>query len=167
MKKALRAVIERYELPVTLTPHQNIVLREVEPAWKEDIQRTLEAAGIMVRAAQARRRSAAPRTPALLVLHCAPAQQALQAPAGVLALARPAAYHPHLPPSLPLPPLQPAPPFAHRGLLDPASHTPPAASCCPCRTWPTWTASTACPWPALPCRCAAWPSARRSAACQT
>jgi sulfite reductase (ferredoxin) len=41
-KKALRAVIERYELPVTLTPSQNIILREVEPAWKEDIQATLE-----------------------------------------------------------------------------------------------------------------------------
>lgn len=48
MKKALRAVIERYELPVTLTPNQNIILRDVEPAWKEDVQHTLEAAGMKV-----------------------------------------------------------------------------------------------------------------------
>lgn len=45
-KKALRAVIERYELPVMLSANQNIILREVEPAWKEDIQATLEAAGM-------------------------------------------------------------------------------------------------------------------------
>ncbi len=49
MKKALRAIIERYELPVTLTPNQNIILRDVEPAWKEDVQRTLEASGMKVR----------------------------------------------------------------------------------------------------------------------
>eukprot|EP00878_Enallax_costatus_P011380 GHUV01011883.1.p1 GENE.GHUV01011883.1~~GHUV01011883.1.p1 ORF type:complete len:376 (+),score=104.69 GHUV01011883.1:903-2030(+) len=45
-KKALRNVIERYELPVTLTANQNVILRDVEPAWKEDIQATLEAAGL-------------------------------------------------------------------------------------------------------------------------
>jgi sulfite reductase (ferredoxin) len=41
-KKALRGVIERYELPVTLTANQNIILRDVQPAWKDDIQATLE-----------------------------------------------------------------------------------------------------------------------------
>lgn len=45
-KKALRAIIEKYEIPVTLTPHQNIILREIEPAWKEDIVLTLKAAGL-------------------------------------------------------------------------------------------------------------------------
>jgi sulfite reductase (ferredoxin) len=35
-------VIERYELPVTLTANQNIILRDVAPAWKDDIQATLE-----------------------------------------------------------------------------------------------------------------------------
>lgn len=45
-KKALRAVIERYELPVTLTPHQNIILRDVDPAWKADISATLAAVGL-------------------------------------------------------------------------------------------------------------------------
>jgi sulfite reductase beta subunit-like hemoprotein len=27
---------------VTLTANQNIILREIEPAWRDDIQRTLE-----------------------------------------------------------------------------------------------------------------------------
>lgn len=31
-----------YSPQVTLTANQNIILREVEPAWKADIQRTLE-----------------------------------------------------------------------------------------------------------------------------
>lgn len=42
-KKALRTVIEKYELPVTLTPHQNIILRDVEPACRADIEATLAA----------------------------------------------------------------------------------------------------------------------------
>ena len=46
-KKALRRVIERYELPVILTAQQNIVLTEVEPAWKQDIQDTLAKAGLL------------------------------------------------------------------------------------------------------------------------
>lgn len=41
-KKALRQVIEAYGLPVTLTANQNIILRDVEPAWKADIQAALE-----------------------------------------------------------------------------------------------------------------------------
>jgi hypothetical protein len=41
-KKALRAVIEQYAIPVTLTPNQNIILRDVEPAWQKDVQATLE-----------------------------------------------------------------------------------------------------------------------------
>lgn len=45
-KKALRNVIERYELPVTLTPHQNIILRDVDPAWKADISASLAAVGL-------------------------------------------------------------------------------------------------------------------------
>ncbi|KAI8462259.1 MAG: sulfite reductase [Monoraphidium minutum] len=46
-KKALRAIIESYGIPVTLTANQNIILREVDPAWKDDIQRTLQAAGLV------------------------------------------------------------------------------------------------------------------------
>jgi sulfite reductase (ferredoxin) len=46
MKHALRTVIERYELPVKLSPHQNIILLDVEESWKADIEATLKAASI-------------------------------------------------------------------------------------------------------------------------
>jgi len=45
-KKALRAVIEKYGIPVTITANQNLILREIEPAWKADLLATLGAAGI-------------------------------------------------------------------------------------------------------------------------
>jgi sulfite reductase (ferredoxin) len=45
-KKALRAVIEKYSIPVTITANQNLILREVEPAWKADILAILAAAGV-------------------------------------------------------------------------------------------------------------------------
>ncbi|GIL79238.1 hypothetical protein Vretifemale_8625 [Volvox reticuliferus] len=45
-KKALRAVIEKFELPVTLTPHQNIILRDVDPANKDEIMAMLRAGGV-------------------------------------------------------------------------------------------------------------------------
>ncbi|KAI3423846.1 hypothetical protein D9Q98_009681 [Chlorella vulgaris] len=45
-KKALRNVIERYELPVTITPNQNLILRDISPSWKDDILSTLKAAGV-------------------------------------------------------------------------------------------------------------------------
>mmetsp|Transcript_15684 Transcript_15684/g.47286 ORF Transcript_15684/g.47286 Transcript_15684/m.47286 type:complete len:680 (+) Transcript_15684:107-2146(+) len=45
-KKALRQVIERYELPVRLTANQNLILLDVEPAWKTDIATTLGTAGV-------------------------------------------------------------------------------------------------------------------------
>ena len=46
MKKALRNVIERYELPVRLTAQQDLLLTDVDPAWKADIMTTLKAAGV-------------------------------------------------------------------------------------------------------------------------
>jgi sulfite reductase (ferredoxin) len=46
MKKALRNVIERYELPVRLTAQQDMLLTDVDPAWKADIMATLQAAGV-------------------------------------------------------------------------------------------------------------------------
>ena len=46
MKKALRNVIERYELPVRLTANQDLLLTDVDPAWKADIMATLKAAGV-------------------------------------------------------------------------------------------------------------------------
>ncbi|KAJ9532327.1 hypothetical protein QJQ45_010368 [Haematococcus lacustris] len=45
-KKALRAVIEKYGIPVTITANQNLILRELEPAWKADVAATLAAAGV-------------------------------------------------------------------------------------------------------------------------
>lgn len=45
-KKALRNVIERYELPVSITPNQNLILRDINPSWKDDILSTLQAAGL-------------------------------------------------------------------------------------------------------------------------
>lgn len=45
-KRALRNVIERYEIPVTITPNQNLILRNISPSWKDDILSTLGAAGI-------------------------------------------------------------------------------------------------------------------------
>ncbi|GIL61196.1 hypothetical protein Vafri_15584 [Volvox africanus] len=45
-KKVLRAVIEKFELPVTLTPHQNIILRDVDPTHKDEITAMLRAGGV-------------------------------------------------------------------------------------------------------------------------
>ncbi len=45
-KKALRAVIEKYGINVVITANQNLILRDVEPAWKADIQATLAAGGV-------------------------------------------------------------------------------------------------------------------------
>jgi sulfite reductase beta subunit-like hemoprotein len=39
-------VIERHGIPVTLTANQNILLRDIEPAWREEIQATLEVRGL-------------------------------------------------------------------------------------------------------------------------
>ena len=46
MKKALRRVIERYELPVRITPNQNLILCDIEESWKADIISTLSTAGV-------------------------------------------------------------------------------------------------------------------------
>jgi hypothetical protein len=44
-KKALRNVIERYELPVAITANQNLILRDISPSWKDDILSTLKVGG--------------------------------------------------------------------------------------------------------------------------
>lgn len=46
LKKALRRVIERYELPVRLTPNQNLILCDIDESWKADIIHTLSGAGV-------------------------------------------------------------------------------------------------------------------------
>jgi sulfite reductase (ferredoxin) len=45
-KKALRKIIERYELPVVLTAQQNLVLTDIDPSWKLDIDITLRHSGV-------------------------------------------------------------------------------------------------------------------------
>jgi sulfite reductase (ferredoxin) len=44
-KKMLRHLIEKHELNVMLTAEQNIILCNVDPAWKEEIQASLEGVG--------------------------------------------------------------------------------------------------------------------------
>lgn len=46
MKTALRRIIERYELPVRLTPEQNLILCDIDPQWRNDIISTLQSAGV-------------------------------------------------------------------------------------------------------------------------
>ena len=46
LKKALRVVIERYELPVRLTAQQDLLLCDVDPKWRDDIHQTLKNAGL-------------------------------------------------------------------------------------------------------------------------
>lgn len=45
-KKALRNIIERYEIPVAITANQNLILRDINPSWKDDIMSSLKAAGL-------------------------------------------------------------------------------------------------------------------------
>ncbi|CAD7701538.1 unnamed protein product [Ostreobium quekettii] len=47
VKKVLRTVIERYELPTMITANQNIVLTDIRPTWKADIAATLAAGGVV------------------------------------------------------------------------------------------------------------------------
>lgn len=46
VKKALRTVIERYELPVMISGNQNLILQDIDPSWKADILDTLHKAEI-------------------------------------------------------------------------------------------------------------------------
>ncbi|GMH33187.1 hypothetical protein BSKO_01021 [Bryopsis sp. KO-2023] len=46
MKKAFRMVIERYELPTLITATQNLILCDIDPAWKADIEGTLRVANV-------------------------------------------------------------------------------------------------------------------------
>lgn len=50
MKKTLRRVIEKYNLPVIITPNQNLVLRDLDPAVKDAIAAELKvrAWGLLV-----------------------------------------------------------------------------------------------------------------------
>lgn len=45
-KRTLRALVEKYDLPLTITANQNLVLRNVDPAWREEVEAALTAAGL-------------------------------------------------------------------------------------------------------------------------
>jgi len=47
LKRAVRNIVEKYEVPIILTNQQNMVLTDVDPAWKQDIMATLTAGGVM------------------------------------------------------------------------------------------------------------------------
>jgi sulfite reductase (ferredoxin) len=48
MKKALRRVIEKYELNVRITPNQNIILCDIQPSWRSRITKALAGVGLLV-----------------------------------------------------------------------------------------------------------------------
>ena len=47
-KKALREVIEKYNLHVRITPNQNIILCDIRPSWRPRISKALAAVGLVV-----------------------------------------------------------------------------------------------------------------------
>jgi sulfite reductase beta subunit-like hemoprotein len=49
VKKTLREIIEKYNLDVSITPNQNLILCGVEQAWREPITAALGQAGLLVR----------------------------------------------------------------------------------------------------------------------
>jgi len=48
-KKTLREIIEKYNLDVSITPNQNLILCGIDQAWREPITKTLAEAGLLVR----------------------------------------------------------------------------------------------------------------------
>jgi sulfite reductase (ferredoxin) len=48
-KKTLREIIEKYNLDVSLTPNQNLILCGIDQAWREPITMALAKAGLLVR----------------------------------------------------------------------------------------------------------------------
>ena len=48
MKKALREVIEKYELEARITPNQNIILCNIRPSWRSRITKLLAPVGLLV-----------------------------------------------------------------------------------------------------------------------
>ena len=47
LKTALREIVEKYHLPIHLTPHQNVLLCEIEPSHQQDIQKILDGYGVV------------------------------------------------------------------------------------------------------------------------
>jgi sulfite reductase (ferredoxin) len=48
LKKAIRSVLDTYDLPVRITANQNLMLCDVKKAWRSPITRILQAAGAVV-----------------------------------------------------------------------------------------------------------------------
>ncbi|MCL6436580.1 MAG: sulfite reductase, ferredoxin dependent [Leptolyngbyaceae cyanobacterium HOT.MB2.61] len=46
LKTALKEIVQKYNLPMRLTPSQNVILYEIDPTQKDDIQRILTRCGI-------------------------------------------------------------------------------------------------------------------------
>lgn len=46
LKSALRQIVERYHIPMRVTPNQNVLLYEIEPNHQSEIERILSQAGI-------------------------------------------------------------------------------------------------------------------------
>lgn len=46
LRTALREIIKKYQLPMWVTPHQNVLISEIEPALKSEIQEILKRCGI-------------------------------------------------------------------------------------------------------------------------
>lgn len=47
-KKTLREIIEKYNLDVSITPNQNLILCGIDQAWREPITTALAQAGLLV-----------------------------------------------------------------------------------------------------------------------
>lgn len=47
LKRAVRTLVEKYDLDLIITNQQNLVLRDLKPEWKDDILATLTAGGLM------------------------------------------------------------------------------------------------------------------------
>jgi sulfite reductase (ferredoxin) len=48
LKTALKEIVEKYELPIRLTPNHNLIFSEIEPQWQEDINQILTSRGIEI-----------------------------------------------------------------------------------------------------------------------
>ncbi|MFB2936247.1 sulfite reductase, ferredoxin dependent [Aerosakkonemataceae cyanobacterium BLCC-F154] len=46
LKTALKEIVQKYQLPMYLSPHQNLILADIEPEIKEEIQGILDRCGI-------------------------------------------------------------------------------------------------------------------------
>ncbi len=48
LKTALREIVQKYQVPILVTPHQNVILYEILPNQKQEIQEILDRNGILL-----------------------------------------------------------------------------------------------------------------------